>query len=139
IDLWKAGRDFDHGTGHGVGAYLGVHEGPQRIAKTGTVSLKPGMILSNEPGFYPAGEYGIRLENLEIVKEARDIAGGERSMLGFETITLVPMDLRLVDVSLLTAFERDWLNRYHTRVRAEVGPLVGAKERIWLERATETI
>ncbi|MBG6173174.1 Xaa-Pro aminopeptidase [Labrenzia sp. EL_208] len=139
IDLWKAGRDFDHGTGHGVGAYLGVHEGPQRIAKTGTVPLKPGMILSNEPGFYPAGEYGIRLENLEIVTEARDIAGGERPMLGFETITLVPMDLRLVDVSLLTAFERDWLNRYHTRVRAEVGPLVGAKERIWLEKATEAI
>lgn len=139
IDLWKAGLDFDHGTGHGVGAYLGVHEGPQRIAKTGTVPLKPGMILSNEPGYYPAGEYGIRLENLEIVTEARDVAGGERAMLGFETITLVPMDLRLVDVSLLTATERDWLNRYHARVRAEVGPLVGASERIWLERATEAI
>lgn len=139
IDLWKAGLDFDHGTGHGVGAYLGVHEGPQRIAKTGTVPLKPGMILSNEPGYYPAGEYGIRLENLEIVTEARDVAGGERAMLGFETITLVPMDLRLVDVSLLTAAERDWLNRYHARVRAEVGPLVGASERIWLERATEAI
>jgi len=139
IDLWKAGLDFDHGTGHGVGAYLGVHEGPQRIAKTGTVPLKPGMILSNEPGYYPAGEYGIRLENLEIVTEARDIAGGERPMLGFETITLVPMDLRLVDGSLLSNAERDWLNRYHARVREEVGPLVGAKERIWLEQATEAI
>ncbi|MBO6508403.1 MAG: aminopeptidase P family protein [Roseibium sp.] len=139
IDLWKAGLDFDHGTGHGVGAYLGVHEGPQRIAKTGTVPLKPGMILSNEPGYYPAGEYGIRLENLEIVTEARDVEGGERPMLGFETITLVPMDRRLVDVSLLTAAERDWLNRYHARVREEVGPLVGARERIWLEQATEPI
>lgn len=139
VDLWKAGLDFDHGTGHGVGAYLGVHEGPQRIAKTGTVPLKPGMILSNEPGYYPAGEYGIRLENLEIVTEARDVEGGERPMLGFETITLVPMDRRLVDVSLLTAAERDWLNRYHARVREEVGPLVGARERIWLEQATEPI
>ncbi|MCK7613526.1 aminopeptidase P family protein [Roseibium sediminicola] len=139
IDLWKAGLDFDHGTGHGVGAYLGVHEGPQRIAKTGTVPLKPGMILSNEPGYYPAGEYGIRLENLEIVTEARDLPGGERPMLGFETITLVPMDLRLVDVSLLTQAERDWLNSYHERVRAEIGPLVGAKQRIWLEQATKAL
>jgi len=139
IDLWKAGLDFDHGTGHGVGVYLGVHEGPQRIAKTGTVPLKPGMILSNEPGYYPAGEYGIRLENLVIVTEARDIAGGERPMLGFETITLVPMDLRLVDVSLLTRFERDWLNRYHERVRSEIGPLVGARQRIWLEQATKAL
>lgn len=139
IDLWQAGLDFDHGTGHGVGAYLSVHEGPQRIAKTGTAPLKPGMILSNEPGYYPAGEYGIRIENLEIVTEARDIAGGERPMLGFETITLVPMDLRLVDVALLTDKERSWLNRYHDRVRGEIGPLVGAKERIWLEQATKTI
>jgi Xaa-Pro aminopeptidase len=139
IDLWKAGLDFDHGTGHGVGAYLGVHEGPQRIAKTGTVPLKSGMILSNEPGFYPAGEYGIRLENLEIVTEARDIKGGERPMLGFETITLVPMDRRLLDVSLLSDADRDWLNHYHKKVREMVGPLVGAKERIWLEQATETI
>jgi len=139
IDLWKAGLDFDHGTGHGVGAYLSVHEGPQRIAKTGTVPLKPGMILSNEPGYYPAGEYGIRLENLEVVTEARDIPGGERPMLGFETITLVPFDLRLVEAGLLTRAERDWLNRYHERVRSEVGPLVGAKERIWLEKATGAI
>lgn len=139
IDLWQAGLDFDHGTGHGVGAYLSVHEGPQRIAKTGTAPLKPGMILSNEPGYYPAGEYGIRIENLEIVTEAQDIAGGERPMLGFETITLVPMDLRLVDVALLTDKERSWLNRYHDRVRSEIGPLVGVKERIWLEQATKTI
>ncbi|MEE4011974.1 aminopeptidase P family protein [Roseibium sp. FZY0029] len=139
IDLWKAGLDFDHGTGHGVGAYLGVHEGPQRISKTGTVPLKPGMILSNEPGYYPAGEYGIRIENLEIVTPARDLPGGERPMLGFETITLVPMDLRLIEPALLTAAERDWLNRYHEKVRNEIGPLVGAKERIWLEQATKAI
>ncbi|MCX2721897.1 aminopeptidase P family protein [Roseibium salinum] len=139
IELWKAGLDFDHGTGHGVGAYLSVHEGPQRIAKTGTVPLKPGMILSNEPGYYPAGEYGIRLENLEIVTQARDIPGGERPMLGFETITLVPMDLRLVDVPLLTLDERNWLNGYHETVREEIGPLVGARERIWLEHATKAI
>lgn len=139
IDLWKAGLDFDHGTGHGVGVYLGVHEGPQRIAKTGTVPLKPGMILSNEPGYYPAGQYGIRLENLEVVTEASGISGGERPMLGFETITLVPFDRRLIDTGLLTASERDWLDRYHLKVRAEIGPLVGARERIWLEQATEPV
>ncbi|TYC64872.1 aminopeptidase P family protein [Stappia sp. BW2] len=139
IDLWKAGLDFDHGTGHGVGAYLSVHEGPQRISKTGTVPLKSGMILSNEPGYYPAGEYGIRIENLEVVTPARDLPGGERPMLGFETITLVPMDLRLIEPALLTAAERDWLNRYHETVRNEIGPLVAAKVRIWLEQATKAI
>jgi Xaa-Pro aminopeptidase len=139
IDLWKAGLDFDHGTGHGVGAYLSVHEGPQRISKTGTVPLKSGMILSNEPGYYPAGEYGIRIENLEVVTPARDLPGGERPMLGFETITLVPMDLRLLEPALLTAAERDWLNRYHETVRNEIGPLVAAKVRIWLEQATKAI
>ena len=139
IDLWKAGLDFDHGTGHGVGSYLGVHEGPQRIAKTGHVALKPGMILSNEPGYYPAGEYGIRLENLEIVTEPKDISGGERPMLGFETITLVPFDRRLILSAMLTADERSWVNRYHLKVRSEIGPLLGAKDRIWLEQATEEI
>ncbi|GAA0774107.1 aminopeptidase P family protein [Roseibium denhamense] len=139
IDLWKAGLDFDHGTGHGVGVYLGVHEGPQRIAKTGTQPLEAGMILSNEPGYYPTGEYGIRLENLEIVTEPRDIPGGERPMHGFETITLVPMDLRLIDGALLTKAERDWLNTYHARVYDSIGPLVGEKERAWLENATRAI
>jgi Xaa-Pro aminopeptidase len=139
IDLWKAGLDFDHGTGHGVGTYLGVHEGPQRIAKTGHVPLKPGMILSNEPGYYPAGEYGIRLENLEIVTAPKDIPGGERPMLGFETITLVPFDRRLIVAGMLTSNERSWLNRYHQRVRSEIGPLLAAKDRIWLEQATEEI
>ncbi|QDG76668.1 aminopeptidase P family protein [Labrenzia sp. PHM005] len=139
IDLWKAGLDFDHGTGHGVGSYLGVHEGPQRIAKTGHVALKPGMILSNEPGYYPAGEYGIRLENLEIVTEPKDISGGERPMLGFETITLVPFDRRLILSAMLTADERSWVNRYHLKVRSDIGPLLDAKDRIWLEQATEEI
>ncbi len=139
IDLWKAGLDFDHGTGHGVGSYLSVHEGPQRIAKTGTVPLKPGMILSNEPGYYPAGEYGIRIENLELVTEAGPIEGGERTMLGFETLTLAPIDTRLVDVSLLTTGERDWLNAYHKRVFEKVGPLLDDETRTWLESATKPV
>jgi len=139
IDLWKAGLDFDHGTGHGVGSYLSVHEGPQRIAKTGTVPLKPGMILSNEPGYYPAGEYGIRIENLELVTEATPIEGGERNMLGFETLTLAPIDTRLVEISLLTESERDWLNTYHRRVLAMVGPLLEEDTRRWLEAVTKAI
>jgi Xaa-Pro aminopeptidase len=139
IALWKAGLDYDHGTGHGVGSFLSVHEGPQRIAKTGTQPLRPGMILSNEPGYYPAGEYGIRIENLELVTEARDIAHGERPMLGFETLTLAPIDRRLVEPALLTAEERDWLNRYHARVNEEVGPYLDARTRIWLEAATKPV
>ncbi|MTI45408.1 Xaa-Pro aminopeptidase [Roseibium hamelinense] len=139
IDLWKAGLDFDHGTGHGVGSYLGVHEGPQRIAKTGSTPLKPGMILSNEPGYYPAGKYGIRLENLELVREAENIEGGERPMLGFETLTLAPFDLRLVDGDLLSRAERSWLNLYHKRVRDSVGPLLDNKTLAWLESATRPI
>ncbi len=139
IDLWKAGLDFDHGTGHGVGSYLSVHEGPQRIAKTGVVPLKPGMILSNEPGYYPAGEYGIRIENLELVTEATPIEGGERVMLGFETLTLAPMDLRLVDRSLLTDEEIDWLNGYHKKVFDSVSPLLDGTPKDWLAAATAAI
>ncbi|MEP4034219.1 aminopeptidase P family protein [Roseibium polysiphoniae] len=139
IDLWKAGLDFDHGTGHGVGAYLSVHEGPQRIAKTGTVPLKSGMILSNEPGYYPAGEYGIRLENLELVTETSGIEGGERPMLGFETLTLAPFDLRLVDRELLSDAERDWLNAYHAKVLDQLSPLLDDKTLTWLEDATAAI
>ncbi|WP_417686147.1 aminopeptidase P family protein [Roseibium sp.] len=139
IDLWKAGLDFDHGTGHGVGSYLSVHEGPQRIAKTGVVPLKPGMILSNEPGYYPAGEYGIRLENLELVREAEAIDGGERPMLWFETLTLAPFDLRLVDTSLLSPEETAWLNAYHARVLAELAPLLDDRSLSWLEEATTAI
>ncbi|TXN46072.1 aminopeptidase P family protein [Methylobacterium sp. WL7] len=133
--LWQAGLDFDHGTGHGVGAFLSVHEGPQRIAKTGTVALEPGMILSNEPGYYAPGAYGIRIENLVLV-EPRAIPGGERPMLGFETLTLAPYDRRLIRPDLLAPEERTWIDAYHARVRDTLAPLVDAGTRVWLERAT---
>ena len=136
VALWAAGLDFDHGTGHGVGSYLGVHEGPQRIAKRAdAVALLPGMIVSNEPGFYKQGEYGIRIENLQFVTEAAEIAGGERPMLGFETLTLAPIDRSLIVAGMLTADEREWLDAYHARVLAEIGPQLGEAERAWLEEA----
>jgi len=138
--LWRAGLDYDHGTGHGVGSYLGVHEGPQRISKAGgPVPLKPGMIVSNEPGYYKEGAYGIRIENLVIVIALDDIDGGERGMLGFETLTLAPIDLALVEPSLLTAEEVAWLDAYHARVRREIGPRVDDATRAWLERATRPL
>lgn len=136
--LWEAGLDFDHGTGHGVGSYLSVHEGPQRIAKTGTTPLQPGMILSNEPGYYKAGHFGIRIENL-IVVEPRKIRGSEREMYGFETITLAPIDRRLILRRLLTREERAWLNAYHARVLREVGPLCDAATQRWLEAACAAV
>lgn len=134
--LWKAGLDFDHGTGHGVGSYLSVHEGPQRISKLGTTELEPGIILSNEPGYYRKGEYGIRIENLVLVTPARKIKGGERPMMGFETLTLAPYDRRLIDVSLLTADEIRWVNAYHARVKKEIGPALKSKDKAWLGEAT---
>jgi Xaa-Pro aminopeptidase len=133
--LWQAGLDFDHGTGHGVGAFLSVHEGPQRIAKTGTVALEPGMILSNEPGYYASGAYGIRIENLVLV-EPRAIAGGERPVLGFETLTLAPYDRRLIQPDLLNPEERAWIDAYHARVRTTLMPVLDAHAQAWLERAT---
>ena len=134
--LWARGLDFDHGTGHGVGSYLGVHEGPQRISKLPNfVALQPGMILSNEPGYYKEGAYGIRIENLQYVTEAAPIAGGERPMLGFETLTLAPIDRRLIEVSLLTPDERAQLDAYHARVLKVVGPRVPADVRAWMEKA----
>jgi Xaa-Pro aminopeptidase len=133
--LWDVGADFDHGTGHGIGAYLSVHEGPQRIAKSGTAALEPGMIISNEPGYYAAGRFGIRIENLVVVEE-RAIAGAERKMLGFATISLAPIDLRLVEPKLLTAEERAWLDAYHARVRKALTPLVDSATRGWLKKAT---
>ncbi|HVI33412.1 aminopeptidase P family protein [Phenylobacterium sp.] len=134
--LWAHGLDYDHGTGHGVGSYLGVHEGPQRIAKApNTVALRPGMILSNEPGYYKEGAYGIRIENLQVVTPPEAIPGGERPMLGFETLTLAPIDRRLVAVDLLTSEERAQLDAYHTRVLAVVGPQVEPEVRAWLEHA----
>jgi len=132
--LWDAGLDFDHGTGHGVGSYLSVHEGPQRIAKTGTVALAPGMILSNEPGYYSAGAFGIRTENLMAV-EPRTIPGAEREMLGFETLTLAPIDQRLIEWKLLDEAEIKWLDAYHARVRKTIAPLVDAGTRRWLNEA----
>ena len=136
--LWEAGLDFDHGTGHGVGVYLSVHEGPQRISRLDTTPLQPGMILSNEPGYYRAGEYGIRLENLVIV-EKRDIKGGEREMYGFETITLAPFDLASIDPKLLSETEIDWLDAYHARVRKTLSPLADPKTRAWLRGATRKL
>jgi Xaa-Pro aminopeptidase len=134
--LWSAGLDFDHGTGHGVGSYLGVHEGPHRISKApSAVALAPGMIVSNEPGYYKPGEFGIRIENLQVVTEAAPIEGGERPMLGFEPLTLAPIDRACIEVSLLTDEERTQLNAYHGRVLATVGPLVEAEVRAWLETA----
>ncbi len=136
--LWDVGLDYDHGTGHGVGSYLAVHEGPQRIAKgSSDVPLKPGMILSNEPGYYKAEAYGIRIENLVIVrKEAGEF---ERDMLSFETITLAPIDQNLIDIDLLNTQERDWLNAYHARVRETLMPLVTTEIQPWLVKATQAL
>ncbi|RXH29169.1 X-Pro aminopeptidase [Bradyrhizobium nanningense] len=133
--LWAAGVDFEHGTGHGVGSYLSVHEGPARISKLGTTPLKRGMILSNEPGYYKTDGFGIRIENLELVVAA-DIKGAEKPMNAFETLTLAPIDRRLVDVAMLSRDELDWLNAYHARVRAEVGPALDEATRAWLDQAT---
>ncbi|WP_421694724.1 aminopeptidase P family protein [Aestuariivirga sp.] len=133
--LWAAGLDFDHGTGHGVGAYLSVHEGPARINKSDRTALEPGMILSNEPGYYKEGEYGIRIENLVMVQEAKPLDGGDRPMLGFETLTLAPIDRRLIASMLLSDDERAWLNTYHARVLKEVGDHLEGEELAWLKRA----
>jgi Xaa-Pro aminopeptidase len=137
--LWNAGLDFDHGTGHGVGAYLSVHEGPARINKTDRTALEPGMILSNEPGFYKQGEYGIRIENLIMVQEAKDIEGGDRRMLGFETLTLCPIERRLIEPSLLLDDERQWLDAYHARVLKELGGFLERGELEWLKKACARI
>jgi Xaa-Pro aminopeptidase len=138
--LWQAGVDYDHGTGHGVGSYLGVHEGPQGIsARAETVPLAPGMIVSNEPGYYKTGAYGIRIENLVVVTEAAKPAGGEKKILSFEALTLAPIDRALVEPKLLTAEERQWLNNYHLRVRTTITPLVDAKTAAWLKDATAPI
>jgi Xaa-Pro aminopeptidase len=138
--LWRAGLDYDHGTGHGVGSFLGVHEGPQRIAKAGSaVALKPGMIVSNEPGYYKAGAYGIRIENLVAVRELPAPPGGEKAMLGFETLTRAPIDLSLVEPALLDDAERRWLDDYHARVREELAPLLDAETAAWLAEATRPL
>lgn len=135
--LWLAGQDYDHGTGHGVGAALSVHEGPARISRLGEVALAPGMILSNEPGYYREGAFGIRIENLVAVTEAPPFADADdRPMLAFETLTFVPIDRRLIDPALLAAEERAWLDAYHAEVVARIGPLVGPAVAGWLAGAT---
>ena len=139
--LWSAGLDFDHGTGHGVGAFLSVHEGPQRIAKTGHTTLEPGMIVSNEPGFYVAGDFGIRIENLIVVTGAAPVPGGDRDMLSFETVTLAPIDRRLIIPRLLSATEIAWLDLYHQRVFANLAgwPGLTGPERAFLASSCRPI
>ncbi|MEL6339395.1 MAG: M24 family metallopeptidase, partial [Myxococcota bacterium] len=135
--LWKAGLDYDHGTGHGVGSFLAVHEGPQRIAnRPNAVALEPGMICSNEPGYYKKDAYGIRIENLVVVVPAPEIPGAERSMLAFETLTLAPIDTRLIALEMLRADELAWLNRYHARVCETLAPLVDHETATWLRAVT---
>jgi Xaa-Pro aminopeptidase len=136
VALWKHGLDFAHGTGHGVGSYLSVHEGPQRIARTGTEKFLEGMILSNEPGYYKEGHYGIRLENLIIVTPPEAIEGGDIAMHGFETLTLAPFDRRMLHADLLTKDELHWIDTYHARVLGEIGPMVDGETLAWLENAT---
>ena len=137
--LWAAGLDFDHGTGHGVGSYLSVHEGPARISKLGTTALERGMILSNEPGYYKTGAYGIRIENLVLVVEAAAVPGTEKPLHAFDTLTLAPIDRRLVEPGMLTPEETAWLDRYHARVAATLSPLLDAEARAWLAAATRPL
>lgn len=138
--LWQAGLDYDHGTGHGVGSYLNVHEGPQRISKAfSSVALEPGMIVSNEPGYYKTNAYGIRIESLVLVVERGIPEGGERPLLGFETLTQAPIDATLIDREILTSGERAWLNAYHAQVRETLLPHLGTEEGNWLRKATEEL
>jgi Xaa-Pro aminopeptidase len=134
--LWAAGLDFDHGTGHGVGSYLSVHEGPARISKLGTAKLEAGMIVSNEPGFYRTGTYGIRIENLELIVPAVAPPGADKELLAFEALTLAPIDRRLIEPALLTPDEIAWLDRYHAEVRRRLTPELDAATAGWLEKAT---
>ncbi|WP_412545618.1 aminopeptidase P family protein [Maricaulis sp. MIT060901] len=140
LPLWEAGFDYDHGTGHGVGAFLSVHEGPQRISKApSAVALEPGMIVSNEPGYYKEDGYGIRVENLQVVSPAKGIPEGERDMLGFETLTMAPIHKDLIDLHLLTPAELAWMDEYHAEVRNRILPLVEGDVADWLLKATEPL
>ncbi|AGK56446.1 peptidase M24 [Hyphomicrobium denitrificans 1NES1] len=134
--LWAIGEDFDHGTGHGIGSYLSVHEGPQSISRGGMAPLQPGMLISNEPGFYKVGAYGIRIENVVLVTPPEQIGDGERQMMGFETITLAPIDRRLIVVDMLDQGERDWIHTYHRRVFETLAPQLDQATRDWLKQAT---
>ena len=137
--LWDLGSDYDHGTGHGIGSYLSVHEGPQSISRGGMAPLQPGMLVSNEPGFYKEGAYGIRIENVVLVTAFEKIDGGERDMMSFETLTLAPIDRRLVAADMLSPAERDWLNAYHARVFKALLRSVDSETALWLEGATAEI
>jgi Xaa-Pro aminopeptidase len=139
--LWQAGQDFNHGVGHGVGAYLSVHEGPQRLSRVSHVPFEPGMILSNEPGYYREGAFGIRIENLIVVEEAPSLPDGdaERAMLQWRTLTYVPIDRRLILVDMLTGQERDWLNSYHRDVAEKIRPRLGEDAQLWLDAATAPV
>lgn len=138
--LWQAGLDYDHGTGHGVGVYLGVHEGPQRISKTpNSVALEAGMIVSNEPGYYKEGEYGIRIENLQFVTKPEPVRGGERPMHGFTTLTFAPIHRDLIEVDMLSRAERDYINAYHAQVWDEIGGRVQGEVKQWLKAACAPI
>ena len=139
LALWQAGIDFDHGTGHGVGSYLSVHEGPARISKLGHVALRRGMILSNEPGYYKTAAYGIRTENLVLVIAAPEPEGAEKPLNAFETLTLAPIDRTLINTRMLTSKERHWLDSYHARVQEVIGPLLDVPTRGWLELATRPV
>jgi Xaa-Pro aminopeptidase len=133
VALWKAGLDFAHGTGHGVGSFLSVHEGPARISRLSAVPLEATMILSNEPGYYKAGAYGIRIENLVAVTPPAPVPGGDLPMLGFETLSWCPIDRRLVDADLLTRDELYWLNAYHSKVYSLLQSRLSPDDRGWLE------
>jgi Xaa-Pro aminopeptidase len=139
IALWQAGLDYDHGTGHGVGSYLSVHEGPARISKLGSAPLEPGMIVSNEPGYYKTGAYGIRIENLVAVSPPAPVPGGDRDMLGFETLTLCPIDRRLIDRALLGPAEIAWIDAYHAKLVPALSRLLDAEEILWLTAASRPL
>ena len=140
IALWEHGLDYDHGTGHGVGVFLGVHEGPQRIGKwPNTIALRPGMIVSNEPGYYKTGHYGIRIENLQFVTPPAPIKGGEREMLGFENLTWAPLHKGLIDTTLLSQTEINWVNDYHARVLDLIGPSLEGAVKDWLTKACQPL
>ena len=138
--LWMAGMDFDHGTGHGVGAFLSVHEGPQRISRISEIPLEPGMMLSNEPGYYREGAFGIRIENLIVVIPAPPLPGADdRQQLAFETLTYVPLDRRLIVGTMLSPGERDWINSYHAQVLDKLGPRLSAAALTWCQAACAAI
>jgi Xaa-Pro aminopeptidase len=138
--LWLAGQDYDHGTGHGVGVYLSVHEGPQRLSRISDVPLEPGMILSNEPGYYREGAFGIRVENLILVEEAPPVPGGDdRPMLAFRTLTWVPFDRRLVVKEILSEVERNWADSYHAAVLEKIAPRIEGDSLAWLKAACKPL